>query len=195
MGAALEIGVTQIGSRFGSSAGFNCSVLRQLWLPPAVFKHCRNDFFFLSKEKLFPYSVAGGASSGTNVTIPLPPARARCLPPPERKIQGVIRESLHVSHISPGFFGLLCVRDSSRSGEPLEQGVQSAAPRALSAFPRKSPAGPQSSALLTPAGLEFGPGLVGSPGVLGYPQLGKLRHGEAQSWEWGKAPSLKSSNC
>lgn len=92
----------------------------------------------------------------------LPPARARCLPPPERKIQGVIRESSHVSHISPGFFGLLCARDSSRSGEPLEQGVQSAAPGALSAFPRKSPAGPQSSALLTPAALWAAQGCWGT---------------------------------
>lgn len=124
-------------------------------------------FFFLSKEKLFPYSVAGGAGSGTNVTIPLPPARARCLPPPERKIQGVIRESSHVSHISPSFFGLLCVRDSSRSGEPLEQGVQSAAPGALSASSRKSPAGPQSSALLTPLGWSLLPALWAAQGCWG----------------------------
>lgn len=173
MGAALEIGVTQIGSRFGSSAGFNCSVLRQLWLPPAVFKHCRNDFFFLSKEKLFPYSVAGGAGSGTNVTIPLPPARARCLQPglaashPQKgKSKGLLGK-LRTSHTFPQVFLDFCVPGTAAGvGSPWSRGCRAQPPELCQPFPGK--------ALLAPKALPCSPPLpCGQPRGAGVPTAGE----------------------
>lgn len=145
-------------------------------------------FFFFQRKNYSPTPWQEGLAVGQ--TSP-----SRCLQPglaashPQKGKSKGLLGNLHTSHTFPQVFLDFCASGTAAGvGSPWSRGCRAQPPELCQPFPGK--------ALLAPKALPCSPCcLVGSPGVLGYPQLGKLRHGAAQSWEWGKAPSLKSSYC
>lgn len=103
----LEIGVTQIGSRFGSSAGFNCSVLGQLWLPPAVLSIAETICFSSFKGKMIPLLSGRKGWQWNKRHHPAAPSQGS-LPstPREEKSRGLLR-NLHTSRTFPQVFWML----------------------------------------------------------------------------------------
>lgn len=168
MGAALEIGVTQIGSRFGSSAGFNCSVLRQLWLPPAVFKHCRNDFFFFFQRKNYsPTPWQEGVAVGQ--TSP-----SRCLQPglaashPQKGKSKGLLGNLRTSHTFPQVFLDFCVPGTAAGvGSPWSRGCRAQPPELCQPFPGKALLAPKALPCSPPLGWSLVPALWAAQGCWG----------------------------